>query len=303
MPASEVAVIVESFNETEHSSIDRLASTLEVAERAVRDHGDAKVVLADGGHNPVVAALLAERFPEVRHVRSDVYDYDAAKRAAAQAADARVVVYLDGDCLPSDERWLASLVEPIVSGRAVGTAGFTMYEGGWLARVLSVMDFGFLLPRREHPLSCYASNNAAFAADALAHTPAPDGDMRCRCFAHAQRFARQGTPLHLSPDAFVHHEPVPIVKERLRRGWDLVTAARVDPELREARWLRLGVLAAPLFWAANVAVDARRVLAYGADFKLGPVGRVASVPVMAAIRLIDLRGIVAALRGKPVPGT
>lgn len=303
MPASEVAVVVESFNETEHSSVDRLAGALERAEQAARDHGDAKVLLADGGDNPAVAALLAERFPGVRRIRSEVYDYDAAKLTAAAEADARVVAYLDGDCVPDGEGWLQSLIAPIVEGRAVASAGFTMYEGGWLARVLSVMDFGFLLPRRERAVACYASNNAAFAAGALEQTPAPDGNMRCRCFAHAQQFVRKGTPMQLAPDAFVHHEHVPLVEERLRRGWDLVEAARVDPELREARWLRFGVLAAPLFWAANVALDARRALTSGGDVGLGPISRVAAIPVMAAIRLIDLRGIVAALRGKPVPGS
>ena len=109
--------------------------------------------------------------------------------------------------------------------------------------------------------------------------------------------------MQLVPDAFVHHEPVPLVEERYRRGWDLVEAARVDPELREARWLRLGLVATPLFYVANLALDARRALAWGGDFGLGPLGRIAAIPVMAALRLIDIRGIAAALRGKPVPGT
>ena len=301
MPSPDIAVVVESFNEAEHSSVDRLAETLELARDATSRHGNARVVLADGGENPAVAKLLSERFPGVEHIRPGADDYDAAKRAAAHAVGARIVVYLDGDCQPTDRDWLAALTEPIVAGRAVGTAGFTMYEGGWFARVLSVMDFGFLLPRRSHDLDCYASNNAAFAADVLRRTPAPDGDMRCRCFAHAQTFARQGTPLQLAPGAFVRHEAVPLKKERLRRGWDLVTAARVDPEIREARWLRFGVLAAPLFWAQNVALDAKRSLTAGGDMGLGPISRVAAVPVMAAVRLIDLRGIVAALHGRPVP--
>ena len=301
MPTSEVAVIVESFNETEHSSVDRLAGALEQAEKAARDHGDARVVLADGGDSPAVAALLSERFPDVKRVSPGPCDYDTAKGAAAEAADAHIVAYLDGDCRPVDDGWLAALIAPIVSGTAIATTGFTMYEGGWLARVLSVMDFGCLLPRTEHPLPCYASNNSAFSTDALIRTPAPDGDMRCRCYAHAQLFARQGTPIHLAPDAFVFHEDVPLRQERLRRGWDLVAAPRVDPELREARWLRFGVLAAPLFVAQNVLLDTRRVLGAGGDFGLGPLSRVAAVPVMAALRMVDLIGVVAALRGKPVP--
>jgi hypothetical protein len=293
-------VIVESFNETEHSSVERLAGTLEAAQRAAEEHGGARVVLADGGGNPSVAALLAERFPGIERRPAEVYDYDHAKRSAAAALDADIVVYLDGDCRPADG-WLPALVEPITSGKAVASAGFTTYEGGWLSPVLSVMDFGFLLPREERPLGCYSSNNAAFAAPALAETPAPDGDMRCRCFAHAQLFERKGTPILMAPAARVRHEEVPLVKERLRRGWDLVAAARIDPELPEARWLPLGVRAAPLFWLDNVRWDSRRVLKSGGDMGLGPLGRLVAIPLMAAIRLIDLVGIVAALRGKPVP--
>jgi hypothetical protein len=303
MPAAEVAVIVESFNETEHSSVDRLAGALESAERAAARHGDARVLLADGGDNAEVSALLQRRFPGIERISPGLHDYDAAKAAAAAAADSEIVVFLDGDCRPLSEDWLEALIAPIAARSAVGVAGFTVYEGGWLSRVLTVMDFGFLLPRTDHALGCYASNNAAFASDALAETPAPDGDMRCRCFAHAQLFERKGTPLRLAPAAAVTHEAVPLVKERLRRGWDLVTAARVDPQLRQARWLRAGVLAAPLFYLDAVRWDVRRALSAGGDVGLGPVGRIVSVPVMLGVRLIDLIGIVAALRGRPVPGT
>ncbi|MEA2407017.1 MAG: hypothetical protein QOE69_1136 [Thermoleophilaceae bacterium] len=303
MPSAEIAVIVESFNETEHSSLDRLAGALEIAERAADRHGDARVVLADGGGNPRVAELVEHRFPSIQRISSDVRDYDMAKAAAAAAADASIVVFLDGDCRPLSDDWLDELTAPIRARAAVGTAGFTVYEGGWLASVLSVMDFGFLLPRSEHPLGCYASNNSAFAADALAENPVPDGDMRCRCFAHAQSFVRRGTPMLLAPAAAVTHEAVPLVKERLRRGWDLVTAARVNPALREARWLRAGVLAAPLFYAHALRWDVRRVFAGGRDMGLGPLGRIAAIPVMTGLRMVDLVGIVAALRGRPAPGT
>jgi Glycosyl transferase family 2 len=303
VPSAEIAVVVESFNESEHSSVDRLAGALECAERAVSRHGAARVILADGGGNPSVTELLETRFPGIERVAPAVQDYDLAKAAAAAAADAQIVVFLDGDCRPVSDDWLEQLTAPIRSRSAIGTAGFTQYEGGWLSRVLSVMDFGFLLPRTEHDLGCYASNNAAFAADALAETPAPEGDMRCRCYAHAQLFERRGTPIRLAPGAEVRHEAVPLVKERLRRGWDLVMAARVDSELREARWLPAGILAAPLFYADAFRWDARRALSGGGDFGLGPIGRILALPVMAGVRLVDLVGIVAALRGRPVPGT
>jgi hypothetical protein len=158
------------------------------------------------------------------------------------------------------------------------------------------MDFGFLLPRRRREVGCYAFNNVAFVADALAATPPPESAMRCACFAHAQLLLRAGRPVELVPEAAAFHEMVPFVGERLRRGEDLVGAAREDPALREARWLRLGVLAAPLFLLDNLRWDIRRVVSDGAAVGLSVPGRIAAVPAMVAFRMVDLVGIVRALR-------
>ena len=164
------------------------------------------------------------------------------------------------------------------------------------------MDFGYLLPLEPHPVGCYAFNNAAFATEALARTPIPEGELRCRCYAHGQRFERQGEPIRLAPEAIVRHQQVPFLAERLRRGWELVGAARVDPDLKEAAWLEDGVRAAPRFWHDAVRWDVSRVWSSGRDVGLGRFGRLAAIPVMVGTRLIDLIGIVAALRGRPVPG-
>ena len=296
---ADVAVIVESYNEGEHSSVERLAQALGAARREARAHGSARVMLADSGASEAVVGLLRDRFPEVERVPAGGAGYDMAKVRAAQAAGTPIVAYLDGDCIPA-EGWLTELVRPIEEGRAVATAGFTRYEGGFLPRVASVLDFGFLLPVRERPVGCYASNNAAFATETLVAVP-PEGELRSNCFHHAQALERRGTPMRLVPGARVQHEFLPIVPERLRRGWDLVAAARQDPQLPEARWLRLGLLATPLFLAQNLRYDVRRLFAGGADLGLTGVRRLAALPLLAALRIVDVRGIVAALRGRPVP--
>jgi Glycosyl transferase family 2 len=301
MPSSEVAIVVEGYNETEHSSVDRLTLALEAAQRAAAEHGSARVILADGPGTSEVEGLLRHRFPGVERVSTDQPEYDAIKAAAAKAADARIVAYLDGDCVPNSDDWLPALIGPILAGEAVATTGFTAYEGGWLSRVLTVMDFGFLLPLRSHPVGCYVSNNSAFEAEALARTPVPDGELRCRCYAHGQCFERQGEPIQLAPEAAVRHERVPLLAERLRRGWDLVGAARDDPALREAEWLRYGVRAAPLFWRDAIRWDRRRLRESGEDVGLRGISKRLALPVMVALRLIDFVGIVAALRGRPVP--
>ena len=93
------------------------------------------------------------------------------------------------------------------------------------------------------------------------------------------------------------------MEERLRRGWDLVAAARVDPELPEADWLQRGIRAAPQFWYDAVRLDVRRLRSSGGDVGLSGIRRLAAAPLMIGLRLVDLVGIVAALRRRPVPGT
>ncbi|MGH2955389.1 MAG: glycosyltransferase family 2 protein [Solirubrobacterales bacterium] len=297
---AEVAIIVESYNETEHSTPERLAESLGAATRESKRHGSARVLLADSAGSEPVARLVRERFPQIERVATGDCGYDIAKVRTAEAAGTPIVAYLDGDCIPAPG-WLTELTRPIVEGQAVVTTGMTRYEGGFLPRVATVLDFGFLLPARARPVGCYASNNAAFLTESLLEVR-PEGELRCNCFAHSQVLARRGTPPQLVPTARVIHEFPPIRPERLRRGYELVAAAQQDPELREARWLRFGLLSTPLFLLYNLQLDVRRLVSGGADSGLGGAQRLAALPVIVALRLIDLRGIVAALRGRPVPG-
>jgi len=160
--------------------------------------------------------------------------------------------------------------------------------------VYGVMDFGFLLPRASRRLGSYASNNSAFRRDVLLAVPAPDGPMRCRCFAHGQMLERRGTPVMMAAGAAVTHEPPPFFRVRLRHGYDTVASCWIIPDLRERRWLRYGVLAAPLFYRRRVRQD-WRALRYHHDAELTRLQAVLARPIVAVLRLIDLVGMTAAL--------
>ncbi len=168
---AEFSIVVETFNHTELGDTGRLRGSLGAAVEIAARGGE--VLCADAAGSPALAALLAE-FPGVRRVDAAGLGYDEAKRRAARHASARYILYLDGDCLP-EPGWLEALLAPLRSGRADATGGFTRYDSGFLASVLTIMDFGFLLPRRERILECYASNNSGFRRELLLAAPAPDG--------------------------------------------------------------------------------------------------------------------------------
>lgn len=293
-PKPEVTLVVESYNVTEASSLERLGTVLGAAARMVAEHGSARLFVTDAAGDPALADLLARELPQAHVVDARGLGYEEAKLKAAQEAESEIVLYLDGDCVPGPG-WIEAHLA-VLRSKAHATAGFTRYDGGgWQGTIETILDFGFLLPAGDRDLACYSSNNSGFRRSTLLEEPHPDGPMRCRCFAHAQNLLRRGTPVRMVPDARVVHERVPFVSERYRRGFDLVAACWVDRDLREARWLRLGLFATPLFYAQAVALDWRRLFQGRRDLGLPLWQAAASLPLFPAYRLIDLVGIARAL--------
>src|SRR5207237_50975 len=124
---------------------------------------------------------LKEEFPDVRIIPALGLGYDGAKRKAAAEASGRFVLFLVGDCIPQPG-WHHHLLEVLRSGRAVACGGFTRYEGGLLASIASVMDFGFLYPRVSRSLECYAFNNCGFTRESLSQVPIQQLAIRCSCY-------------------------------------------------------------------------------------------------------------------------
>jgi hypothetical protein len=296
-----VTVVVESYNHGEGTGLDLLASAIESARQAVAEYGSGEVLLADAVGEESVAALAAGRFPDVRVVTSPGAEYDEIKSLAAQAAAGTYVVFLDGDCRPAERAtWLASLLAPLERGESIAAAGFTRYTGGFLASLLTLIDFGFLIPRVPRNLECYASNNSAFRRDDLVNAPCPRGmGMRCHCFLHAQEMKRRGTPIRLAPDAIVFHALPEFREERFRRGYDLVAACWLNPALPEARFLKFGLLAAPVFYAGAVALSFARLARGYRDVGLRAWQLPFGFALLPFLQLVDFAGIVTALTKSP----
>lgn len=291
--APEVSVVVESYNHAEGSALERFALALESAAELVGRHGNGEVLVADSSGDVDLVDLLERRFPHVRRVEAKRLGYDGAKMRAAKEARGRFVIFLDGDCVP-DPAWLERHLSALREG-AHATSGLTRYEGGFMAALEGVMDFGFLLPEAPRALACYASNNTGFRRDFLLDNPIPDGPMRCCCYAHAQLLLRRGTPVHMAPGARVMHERQAFFAERYRRGFDLVAACWVNPRLPETRLLRLGVLATPFFYVREVANDLRRLRAGRRELGIRTWQLPFAAALLPLLRLVDVAGLVRAL--------
>jgi len=288
---AEASIVVETYTHGEGSSLDRVEQALSAATQML--NGTGEVLVADSSGDPALAAILQAKYPHARRIDGVGLGYDEAKMKAARAAQSQFVLYLDGDCIPAPG-WLEHHLATLRGGETA-TGGFTRYDGGFLGAVESVMDFGFLLPAGHRALACYAFNNSGFRRDALLEHPVPEGPLRCRCYAHAQRLERTGTPVRMVPEARVRHERQPFWRERIRQGFDLVAACWADPDLPETRVLRLGVLAAPLFYGRAVVNDLRRLVKGRRDLGLRLWEMPAAAVLLPVFRLADLVGILRAL--------
>src|SRR5437763_5738714 len=98
----EVSVVVESYTHGEGSDLDRVTQALRAAVAMVDEHGAGEVLVADSSADPALAELLERAFSGVRHVDAAGLGYDEAKLLAAQETRGKYVLYLDGDCIPSE---------------------------------------------------------------------------------------------------------------------------------------------------------------------------------------------------------
>ncbi len=287
-----VSIVVETYNLVEGTDRARFAAALGAAAAAAGQRGG-EVLVTDVCGGPDVAGIVAAAAPEARLLDAVGLSYDEAKMLAAVESRGESIVYLDSDCEPVGD-WPETLLETLRRYPLhAGVGGLTRYQGeGLVAAVMSVMDFGFLIPVEERPLACYAFNNAAFHRSALLACPSASGGLRCGCFAHAQALLRQGTPMILAPRAVARHDLPPMVRERSRQGHDTIAACWENADLPEARFLWLGVFSVPLFYGMRVALDWKRLAVGYRHLGLGPLGLVGALALVVPMRLLDAMGMI-----------
>jgi hypothetical protein len=293
-----VAVVLETYNLEEAADARALTQTLRAARRELDGVGGGALVVAEATGERAVRDAIVRSGAAADIVDAAGLGYDSSKMLATREVDCTHVVWLDADCTP-EGGWLAAHLRALTGDGTAATAGVTRYERGLLSGIMTIADFGFLLPLEEgRVVGCYSSNNVGFDRARLLELPTPEGNLRCQCYSHTQLLERRGSPVRLVPTAVVRHGRVPLVKERFRRGYEVVIGARDDPALPEAALLSAPDPARALY--RNAVEWDRERLALGPEHHgLSPRATRAASTLLPLLRLVDLAGMAYALRRRP----
>jgi hypothetical protein len=250
---------------------------------------------------------LTDVLPSLKVVVSPATGSAGLKNEGVRAASAPIIGFLPADCLPAPD-WLRRLVAALRERPdAVAVSGKTEYPGrSLMVRSFALLERGFLDPGRAGETWSVSYNNAAYRRSLLLEHPFPGLDCACGGKAHAEAIRRAGHRVVFEPAMkVVHHFEGWAFERDVRRN---LGYAAVESRLREPRialaWVtKLGYAAIPVLVAARTLYDWRVCLSTGRHYGLRWHEVPFALGLAAAIRVLEVPGMVYALQGRRLPET
>jgi len=219
--------------------------------------------------------------------------------AAVSAASADLVAVLDGDCTMSPN-WLGAAVEAMrMHPEVAAVSGRTTYpDKGFSYRVLAVLSRSFLDGGAPGATPFISSNNAIFRRDALLAHPLEDFPRTLASRLQTEAIRLAGGLLWFEPRMLVTHrfEGWPM-ERRLRRrvGYRTIRVRQLDPRVKHAWMLRLGMISIPLITASRIVNSWWDCIRAGRYYGLRWFELPAAFVAAVAVHLLEIGGMVAAL--------
>jgi len=229
------------------------------------------------------------------------------KNAGASAASGDVVIMLDADCTP-EPGWLEAFVETMHAHPEAGAvSGRTTYPGrNLLERILALTGRTYLNRPDTGETWSISNNNAAFRLKALLDHPLSDKAGPFGGRLHAQTLINAGYKVLFEPRARAVHDFESWSMERdVRRnvGYATITMRRLEPNMPLSWMARLGYLSIPLFFISRLLLTWWLCLRYFRDYHVAWYELPAALGVAVAIHVMELPGMVRAVRTAPVTDT
>ena len=255
-------------------------------------------------HKNHIPPDLREILPGLKIVLTGQQLQYALKSAAANVAQADIVILLDADCVP-EAAWLRRMVDMMRSqSQPAVVSGRTVYEGrNLIERCAALIDRSYVDRYSSACTKTISNNNAAFRRAVLLAHPLPLNAGPFASRMHAEAIMRAGGRLFFEPRARVKHSYYGWDGERdVRRhkGYARIATRRLDSSMPFARLGRLGYLSVPLMFGASLLQSWWKSLVFYRDYGI----RWYQLPVLifyaVVIHTLEIPGMIRGIHGQPI---
>jgi hypothetical protein len=259
------------------------------------------------GFRDAVPADLAPRLPSLQLVFESGRTAYELKNAGVRRAVAPIVAIVDADCVPM-AGWLRAALEAFrAHPDAAAVSGRTVYRGrSRLERILALITRSLPTDGEAAETQRIAANNVAYSRQVYLRHPLSLEAGTWGSRLQNEAILRSGGKLYFEPRMQVAHDHTGWSMEwDIRRsiGRSLVTTRQVDPLQPYAWALRLGYAAVPIFVLGQTLLTARRCWLWHRYYGVRLYELPAALVLALMTHMMEVPGIVQALRGQPVGTT
>ena len=112
------SIVIRTYNEEKH-----LEDLLRAANKQISNPVDYEVVLVDSGSTDRTLSIAEKYNCRIIHIDKSKFTFGRSLNMGCDFANGDILVFISGHCIPTDEKWLATLVAPIVEKKAVYVYG------------------------------------------------------------------------------------------------------------------------------------------------------------------------------------
>lgn len=248
-----LSIVIRTLNEDKY-----LGELLSVIKAQKVDH-EVEVVVIDSGSTDATLRLAKEANVRITHIKKDDFSFGRSLNDGCAYADGDILVFVSGHCVPKSNSWLATLVEPLLTGEAGYTYGRQL--GRDTTKFSEHQVFGKYFPARQATENAdYFCNNAnaAMLRSVWQDYKFDENITGLEDMELAKRFVSNGGKVSYVPAAgvfHIHDESWSQVRWRYER--EALALQNIVPELG------LSAFEALRFFFASIFFDARAALSEG----------------------------------------
>ena len=149
-----VSIIIRTLNEDRH-----LSDLLEGIRSQITSFIEVEVILVDSGSTDDTICIAESYQCRIEHIGREEFSFGRSLNIGCEAASGDVLVIVSGHCIPTNEKWLANLLYPLIAGNVAMVYGRQI--GDESSRFSECMIFDKYFPAiSQVPQEGFYCNNA-----------------------------------------------------------------------------------------------------------------------------------------------